>query len=358
MLYKLLSHLDGDTYSPTVLSLRSGKGLKRKIEELGIPVYELQLTSLSSWNKFFIHLRKIKPAIIQGWMYHGNLFACILKLLFCPRAKLAFGIRHTPSDVKKNKPLTRLIISLGAFLSKYADYIIYASHHSRTHHEALGYSSPQGMTISNGFDLELFKPSLRNKLALKKLLSLREEDFIIGTAARNHPIKGYDVFLEAAQILKKKGYPHVHFVCLGRDVHWDNNFFINSSEKWGLSKTHLHLLGEKEKVQDLIVGFDVFTLSSYSEGFPNALGEAMSCAVPCVATKTGDCSFIIGETGAIVPPADPHALAEMWEYFIQLSPEKRAEMGKQARTRIKENFSIGKIVEQYATTYASLCNKV
>ena len=353
MLCKLLSRLDRKVFSPVVLSLKPGILMKR-IEGFDIPVYVLQLKKFHSWKNIIKTLRQIRPDIIQGWMYHGNLFSYFLKSLFFPRSVLLFGIRHTPSSDKKNKILTRAVISLGAFFSKYTKGIIYASHQSNSYHKTIGYNSSQSITIPNGFDLELFQPGAERRKTLRKLLFLEEEAFIIGCAARYHPIKGYDVFLEAAEILKKKGYEQVHFVCLGHNVDWNNSFFLIEEKKLDLSRDYLHLLGEKENIQNFIAGFDLFTLSSYSEGFPNVLGEAMSCAVPCVATNAGDSSFIIGETGRVVPPGNPTELAKAWEYFIQMPPEKRITIGTQARKRIEDNFTIDNVVKKYQDTYKKL----
>ena len=356
MLCKLLSRLDRKAFFPIVLSLKPGILIK-KIEGLDIPVYQLQLKKFHSWKNIIKVLRKIRPDIIQGWMYHGNLFSYFLKSLLFPQSVLLFSIRHTPSSDKKNKVLTRVVISLGAFFSKYTKGIIYASHQSNSYHKTIGYNSPQSITIPNGFDLELFQPRAERRKELRKLLFLEEEAFIIGCTARYHPIKGYDVFLEAVGILKKKGYEQVHFVCLGRNVDWNNSFFLLSEKKLGLSRDNLHLLGEKENIQNFIAGFDLFTLSSYSEGFPNVLGEAMSCAVPCVATNAGDSSFIIGETGHVIPLGNSIELAKAWEYFIQMPAEKRITVGIQARKRIENNFTMESVAKKYQDTYKKLLQK-
>lgn len=85
---------------------------------------------------------------------------------------------------------------------------------------------------------------------------------------------------------------------------------------------------------------DMFCLHSFTEGFPNVLGEAMSLALPCVTTDAGDAAFLLGENGFVVPVQDPLALAEALAKMIAASPAERSMMGQGAYTRIVENFTM------------------
>jgi glycosyltransferase involved in cell wall biosynthesis len=84
--------------------------------------------------------------------------------------------------------------------------------------------------------------------------------------------------------------------------------------------------------------FDVAVSSSKGEGFPNVVGEAMACGVPCVVTDVGDSSWIVGNAGHSVPSGDPKALADAIEPFI-IDEQKRKSLGEKARARISEKFS-------------------
>ena len=92
--------------------------------------------------------------------------------------------------------------------------------------------------------------------------------------------------------------------------------------------------------------------SAYGEGFPNVVGEAMSCAVPCVVTDVGDSALIVADTGRIVPPGAPVALAGALRELIEGSAQGRSALGVRARERIVKHFSLDAITQQYEELYA------
>src|SRR6185437_5804793 len=91
-----------------------------------------------------------------------------------------------------------------------------------------------------------------------------------------------------------------------------------------------------------------------SEAFPLALGEAMACGVPCVATDVGDSAAILGETGRLVPPRAPRELAEGWEDLLNLAPDARARLGQAARSRIQQRYDLTAVARRYETLYERL----
>jgi glycosyltransferase involved in cell wall biosynthesis len=101
-------------------------------------------------------------------------------------------------------------------------------------------------------------------------------------------------------------------------------------------------------------GLDLLCLSSSTEGFPNVIGEAMACGVPCVTTDAGDAGNIVEKTGWVVPTRNPKALAEALSNALNLSPIERGQLGNAGRTRIKSNFSLRAVIEQYATLYDTI----
>jgi glycosyltransferase involved in cell wall biosynthesis len=93
-------------------------------------------------------------------------------------------------------------------------------------------------------------------------------------------------------------------------------------------------------------GLDMLVLSSYGEGFPNVLGEAMACGVPCVVTDVGDTALIVGDTGQVVPSKNPVALKDgMIRMLTKIGKEKRA-LSHRSRDRIVNEFSVAIMVNR------------
>jgi len=96
------------------------------------------------------------------------------------------------------------------------------------------------------------------------------------------------------------------------------------------------------------------------EGFPNVIGEAMAYGVaygvPCVVTDVGDSALIVGETGRVVPPRDPRALAAAWRDMLQMDRETRGGLGERAHARIVTHFSLNEIARQHEKRYTEIVN--
>lgn len=116
----------------------------------------------------------------------------------------------------------------------------------------------------------------------------------------------------------------------------------------------IHLLGLRNDMNRVMSALDIFSSSSCGEGFPNVIGEAMACETPCVVTDVGDSALIVGDTGIVVKPSDPVALANAWATMIEKGEQHRKTLGKQARQRVLENFALKKIVQQYESLYQSI----
>src|SRR5262249_17996295 len=145
----------------------------------------------------------------------------------------------------------------------------------------------------------------------------------------------------------------VQFVLAGEHVTVDN-----SELSALIAQSHLrdrvHLLGPRSDIPRVTAALDIASLSSVSEGFPNIVGEAMACGVPCVVTDVGDAAQIVGETGIVVPPRNPLALMQGWQKLIELGPVTRQQLGSMARKRIQQYYSLEQTVQQYETFYMSL----
>ncbi|NEQ64728.1 MAG: glycosyltransferase [Symploca sp. SIO2D2] len=356
MLYKILSKINREQFQPVVLSLRDKGTLGDKIEALGIPVYALGINSkiatILAISKLMHLINQVKPDIIQGWMYHGNFVAQLAIIGNCQLIPIVWNIRQSLYSLKFEKKSTAVIIKILSYLSKLPATIIYNSKTSAVQHQNLGYCATQSLVIPNGFDTNLFSPSNLARLSLRQELGLEKDIFMIGIVARFHPMKDHNNFLQAAANLLKHN-PDIHFVLAGRNVDQDNLKLVQLIEQLGI-KENTHLLGERQDIPLITAALDLATCSSYTEAFPNVIGEAMSCGVPCVVTDVGDSASIVSDTGQVVPPSDPEALCAGWLKLIALEADARRELGTRARQRIEQLFSLENVVQQYEKLYQDI----
>jgi glycosyltransferase involved in cell wall biosynthesis len=169
--------------------------------------------------------------------------------------------------------------------------------------------------------------------------------------ARFDPAKDYTTFLRAALRLLDSNQ-HVSFVLVGRGVVPSNPHLqeiLGSNE----ARHRTHMLGVRMDVPKLLAALDIFTCSSASEGFANVIGEAMACGVPCVVTDVGDSARIVGDTGRVVAPRDPGALAAAWESLLQAGPQARQQLGARARQRVEQHYSLEAVTRMYEELYLS-----
>lgn len=353
-LYNLLAGGLAESDVVAVLSLGDEGTFGPRIQALDVPVYALGMRRgvpgpAALWRLSRV-VKRLKPDIIQGWMYHGNLAASVAaRMVPGMRPAVVWNIRQSLYSLDAEKPLTRFVICANRWLSCSADAIVYNSRLSRAQHEAFGFSSQQGQVIPNGFDTGHLLPDPDRKLEVRRMLGIPQGVTVIGHVARFHPMKNHASFLHATvEVMRQQS----GVICLlaGREVNLENPSLVGIVPPD--LEARFHFLGERDDVPDLIQAMDLLCLSSgWGEGFPNVLGEAMALGVPCVATDVGDSCDIVGETGIIVPPSDSAALARGLLDMVTRSAEERAALGQKARGRIEARYMLPKVVNWYRELY-------
>lgn len=189
---------------------------------------------------------------------------------------------------------------------------------------------------------------------IREELGIGENQPIIGTAGRMVPVKGYGVFLDMAKIILGEK-PGARFLLVG-DGPLKKELEIKA-QKMGLGNRVI-FLGFRNDIIDIINCLDIFVISSYHEGIPMALLEAMAMKKAVVATKVGGLREVIedGVSGLLVEPGNPQALAMACVKFLD-KPEYRYNMGMSAKKRIDGEFSVEIQKDRVVILYHKVMNQ-
>jgi glycosyltransferase involved in cell wall biosynthesis len=356
MLCRIASAMDVTRFENDIAVLTGILDQADKMQAVGIRVRSLGMKKsipnpllvmrLARW------IRESKPDVIHAWMYHANLIGALAARL-AGGVPIVWGIHHTALDPRIDKRRTMLVNRACAILSGgLPARIACCSEASLRIHKELGYASDKLELIPNGVDLEQIKPDPAARASVREELGIPSDTILIGIAARFHPLKDHSNFVRAAARLHQQ-MPEAHFLLCGLNITWQNSQLTEWIETAGI-RHRCHLLGVRHDMSRLFAAMDIATTASRSEAFPVVIGEAMACGTPCVVTDVGDSALIVGETGTVVPPGDPHALAEAWRKLIVAGPAVRHCLGLAARRRVQEHFALPVVVERYQAIYAKL----
>lgn len=168
--------------------------------------------------------------------------------------------------------------------------------------------------------------------------------------ARLNPLKGHDVLLAAFQKVAHHE-KRIHLIIAG-----DGQYRIRLHAialALGL-KDRVTFLGEvgREGVKELLAGCEFLVLSSWSEGIPNVVLEAMASGKAVIGTRVGGTPEVVSdfETGRLVPPGDPERLAEAMLFLLQ-NPDQCKAMGDRGRVFVKAHHDFARTVDRYLDVY-------
>ncbi len=354
-LYKVCKY---DTKNKHIVISITTKGKYFSIlKDMGVEVYSLNLKfyNISKLVKLIKLINFLKPDILQTWLIMGDLLGSILGKLAGVK-NIVWNIHFSNLKIDSSKLRNILIIKILSKLSFYIPKrIIVVSKDGLKNCKKLGYCKKKLIFIPNGYELTIFNYNKNKEYLFRKKLKIQKQLPILGNVSRFDPIKDHDMLLKALSIVRKKR----NFLCIlvGLNMNKKNKVLINKIKELNLYQ-NIILLGSKNNIPEIMNGLDLHILTSISEAFPNVVVEAMACQTPCIATNVGDCAFIIGKTGWLVPPKNPIKLAKVLENALsEIGSQKWNKRRKQSRERIKKNFHIDRMIKSLNNLWSQILDK-
>lgn len=339
-----------------VATFYSGDQLENDLRYSGVHV--TTLNKQSRWDvlgflwRLISLIRHERPDILHGYLPVPNLLTVLLKPLFsCIR--VVWGVRASNMDLSRYDWLARVVFRLECFFSRFADLIIVNSNSGRNYHLKHGFPENKMVVVPNGIDTERFVHDTEARHRVRKEWGITDNEKLIGIVARLDPMKDHPTFLKAASSLAKER-DDVHFICVGDGPEPYKSELKRLSCELGL-ESKLIWADTRRDMPAVYNAIDILTSSSYGEGFPNVIGEAMACGVPCVVTDVGDSALIVGNTGIVVLPKSPETFKAGIERLLKTT--NYGLEGKQCRQKIVEQFSTHRLVMKTEEILSNLLSR-
>lgn len=353
VLYRLLVGSEG-RMDPVVISLTDEGVVAAEISARGIPVEHLGVDSTAGYAPSVIRLRsrlrKLRPDLVQTWMYHADLVGGLAARTAGVPATV-WGIHATVRPKERSALLYRSGLATAARLSRVVpDKIVCCSHHAADDHQRMGYDARKLVVIPNGFEQ---RSDVSIDSRLRDRLELPQATFIAGSVGRFHPDKDHATFLQAGSVMVHSSHADVHFVLVGEGLEGTNKELVDLIRSLGLDG-HVSLLGPTNDVFELYAQMDVVVCSSIVEALPLALGEAMAVGIPVVTTDVGDAALMVADPRRVVPVRSPELLAHAIKGILTLSDDERRALGSRDRDTILAGYGLPKMVGSYLDLYSEL----
>lgn len=339
-------------HSATVLVLENNPSeayWAQPIRELGYPVIEITRHSHYDVKRLvkIVHLLRIlRPDIVHLFTdapagVYGRIAALLIR-----HPCVIVNERHQPSD----HPAWFLQLKRH-WLNRYVAAVVTNARSSQNFIVSdLNIPAQKAHYIPNGLDLKPFANAAIDDHSIALPDGWENNKIIIGTVGSLRHQKAPEVWLKVARRVIDI-YPEVRFLHIGKGP------LLEAAKAFrdtlGLTD-QVHFMGEQFNIPELMRVMNIFTMTSRTEGMPNAIMEAMAARLPCVVTDAGDSCELVqaGETGFVVPVDDEVELANRIVQLIA-DPLMRQTMGEKGQ-KIIQNFSVHVMVERYRELYCKL----
>ena len=316
------------------------QGTHVRLLTLNAPSGMLKYSGLASALRV---IKRLKPNVLVGFMFHGIM-----------TARIAGRITNVPvivSSVRNERDGSLRERIMGA-TDGLTDAVTALSQHLATDLEQRRVASREHIhVIPNSVDVPRFSMRLYG-YRTRELLRIARDQFLWLAVGRLDAAKDYPNLLHAFSELSNIN-PDVRLIVAGDGPMKSD--LESLMQHLGIEE-RVSLLGLRQDMPALYAASDAFVLSSAWEGMPNVVLEAMASSTPVVATSVGAIAEMIvdGESGLIVPPRDPEALAEAMEHMMALSQMRRQAMGAAGYARVLAEFSRESVIDKWEDLFEQL----
>jgi glycosyltransferase involved in cell wall biosynthesis len=333
--FLLARGLDRGRYDVTVISLSKGGAWAGRLVADGLRVEQIERHGRLDWRRLLRLerlFRSVRPDLVYSFNYETNAYARL--------AGLAAGVPILITGVRGTY-LSSWYRWLEARLIGFTECVVCnADVLRRDLIDRVGLPAEKVIVIHNGAEVPPL-PGPAERAAARRAAGLAGKDCLVGTVARLTRVKDLGMLIRAADICRRSR-PGIRFCIVGGGP--EETALREEVRRRGLEGVVV-MTGEQPAAVDLLAGFDVFVLTSTSEGLPNTVMEAMAAGLPCVCTNVGGCPELVvqGVTGHLVPAGDETVLVAK---ILDLAgdPATRARMGRAGRDVIETRFSIQGLV--------------
>ncbi len=301
---------------------------------------------IANWIRAVGELREFKADLLHCHNFHGNIFGRMLKL-----ALPDVCVVSTIHNVYEGGRLRMVAYRLSDPLCRRTVAVCEAA--ARKMVEAGAVPRRKCGAIANGIDANEFTPVAIHRNQKRSQLNT-DDRFLWIAASRIVPAKDIENLLRAFSVVRDEE-PRAHLWVAGEGKSKYAEQMRALVCQLGLARS-VRWLGMRRDLVQLFNAGDAFVLSSAWEGIPLALGEAMAMEKPVVATDVGGVRELIGDCGTIVSPGNSAALANGMLQLMREASAARGQMGRAARRRIVEQFSMDRNADAWERLYGSELN--
>jgi sugar transferase (PEP-CTERM/EpsH1 system associated) len=293
-------------------------------------------------------VRRIRPDVVhcRNWGSIEGVFAA----RFAGRRPVVYSEHGLEGASEEREVRRRIWLRRIAFET--ADQVLCVSNELRDHHaRQTGYPARRISVIHNGVQTARFRPDATARASIRRDHAIGDSAFWIGSVGRLMRVKDHMTLLQAVDLIDRQTQDW-RLTVVGEGPERANLEAFVRASPW---RERVNFAGVSARVPEFLNGFDVYALPSINEGLCNSLAEAMACGLPVVATAVGGNPELVedGRSGLLFPAGDHEALAKLL-LELRTSPDRRRELGRQARERILQQFSIETMARNYGELYTGL----